>query len=102
MPTTADLEMQERFERKQIKGGLERFRSDTKKLIDKDYASATVFGSSSIETLLPYLVKYIEEKKEERKKVAVKGAAHLIHLLPYLLSLDSESQAAITLSLIHI
>jgi hypothetical protein len=32
MPTTADLEMQERFERKQIKGGLERFRSNTKKL----------------------------------------------------------------------
>ena len=63
MPTTADLEKQERFERKQIKGGLERFRSDTKKLIDKDYASATVFGSSSIETLLPYLVKYIEQKK---------------------------------------
>ena len=96
MPTAADLEMQERFERKQIKGGLERFRSNTKKLIDKDYASATVFGSSSIETLLPYLVKSIEQKKEERKKVAVKGAAHLIQLLPYLLSLDSESQAAIT------
>ena len=55
MPTTADLEKQERFERKQIKGGLERFRSNTQKLLDKDYASATVFGSSSIETLLPYL-----------------------------------------------
>ena len=93
MPTTADLEMQERFERKQIKGGLERFRSDTKKLIDKDYASATVFGSSSIETLLPYLVKYIEQKKEERKNTPI---GRHIHLLPYLFSLDSESQAAIT------
>ena len=96
MPTTADLEMQEKFERRQIKGGLERIRSNTKKLLDKDYASATTFGSASIETLLPYLVKLIEEKKEERIKVAVKDAAHLMQLLPYLLSLDSESQGAIT------
>ena len=93
MPTTADLEMQERFERKQIKGGLERFRSNTKKLLDKDYASATVFGSSSIETLLPYLVKYIDQKKEERKNIPI---GRHIHLLPYLFSLDSESQGAIT------
>ena len=93
MPTTADLEMQERFERKQIKGGLERFRSDTKKLIDKDYASATVFGSASIETLLPYLVKYIDKKKEERLKLLV---GRQLLLIPYLISLDSESQAAIT------
>ena len=82
MPTTADLEMQEKFERRQIQGGLERIRSNTKKLLDKDYASATTFGSASIETLLPYLVKFIEEKKEERRKVAVKGAAHLNQLLP--------------------
>jgi len=93
MPTTADLEMQERFERKQIKGGLERFRSNTNKLLEKDYASATVFGSSSIETLLPYLVKYIDQKKEDRKNIPI---GRHIHLLPYLFSLDSESQAAIT------
>ena len=93
MPTTADLEKQERFERKQIKGGLERFRSNTKKLIDKDYASATVFGSSSIETLLPYLVNYIDKKKEERQKLLV---GRQLHLIPYLIALDSESQAAIT------
>ena len=93
MPTTADLEMQERFERKQIKGGLERFRSNTKKLLDKDYASATVFGSASIETLLPYLVNYIDKKKEERQKLLV---GRQLLLIPYLISLDSEAQAAIT------
>ncbi len=93
MPTTADLEMQELFERKQIKGGLERFRSDTKKLLEKDYASATTFGSASIETLLPYLVKAIDEKKDERKKILV---GRQLHLHPYLFALDSESQAAIT------
>tara|TARA_B100001939_G_scaffold4594_1_gene4352 strand:- start:4320 stop:6656 length:2337 start_codon:yes stop_codon:yes gene_type:complete len=93
MPTTADLERQELFERKQIKGGLERFRSDTKKLLEKDYASATTFGSASIETLLPYLVKAIDEKKDERKKILV---GRQLHLHPYLFALDSESQAAIT------
>ena len=30
MPTSLDLERQEKFERKQIKGGLERIRSNTK------------------------------------------------------------------------
>ena len=33
----SDLERQASFERKQIKGGLEKIRSDTKKLLDKDY-----------------------------------------------------------------
>ncbi len=93
MPTSLDLERQVNFERKQIKGGLERFQNNTKKLLDKDYASATVFGSSSIETLLPYLVKYIDAKKEERQSILV---GRQLHLIPYLISLDSESQAAIT------
>ena len=96
MPTSLDLERQEKFERKQIKGGLERIRSNTKKLLDKDYASATVFGSASIETLLPYLIEFIEDKKKARKKVSVGGAGHLMQLLPYIFDIDTESQAAIT------
>ena len=99
MPTTADLEKQERFERRQIKGGLERIQHNTKKLLEKDYASATVFGSASIETLLPYLIEFIDEKKEARKKVSVGGAGHLIQLLPYIFDIDTESQAAITAKL---
>ena len=99
MPTTAELEKQERFERRQIKGGLERIQSNTKKLLDKDYASATTFGSASIETLLPYLIEFIDEKKKARKKVAVDGAGHLIQLVPYIFDIDTESQAAITAKL---
>lgn len=45
MPTTADLERQQNFERRQIKCGLERFQADNQKLLDKEYASATFFGS---------------------------------------------------------
>ena len=97
MPTTADLERQAQFERKQIRGGLERIRSNTKKLIDKDYASATTFGSASIETLLPYLVKAIDKKKDDRK---AKSIGRHLHLLPYLFALDTESQAAITAKIV--
>ena len=92
----ADLERQESFERKQISGGLEKIRSNTKKLLEKDYASATVFGSASIDTLLPLIIEQINLKKEKRKKIAVKGAGHLMEILPYLDAIDSESQAAIT------
>ena len=99
MPTKADLEKQERFERRQIKGGLERIQHNTKKLLEKDYASATVFGSASIETLLPYLIEFIDEKKKARKKVSVGGAGHLMQLLPYIFDIDTESQAAITAKL---
>ena len=92
----ADLERQESFERKQISGGLEKIRSNTKKLLEKDYASATVFGSASIDTLLPLIIEQINLKKEKRKKIAVKGAGHLMEILPFLDAIDSESQAAIT------
>ena len=64
----ADLERQERFERKQITGGLEKIRSNTKKLLEQDYASATVFGSASIDTLLPLIIEQINLKKELLKK----------------------------------
>ena len=67
--------------------------------MEKDYASATVFGSASIETLLPYLIEFIDEKKKARKKVSVGGAGHLIQLLPYIFDIDTESQAAITAKL---
>jgi len=98
MPTTADLERQASFERGQIKGGLERLRSNTKKLLEQNYASATVFGSASIETLLPLLVKAIDDKKDERIKTIKKfhGTGNQVKLMPYLLALDTESQAAIT------
>ena len=92
----ADLERQERFERRQISGGLEKIRSNTKKLLEQDYASATVFGSASIDTLLPLIIDQIKLKKEKRKKIAVKGAGHLMEILPYLDDIDSESQSAIT------
>ena len=44
------------LERSQISQGLKRLNDDTFKLEDKNYASATVYGVTSIKTLLPLVV----------------------------------------------
>ena len=60
MPTPAQIQEQVELERDQIRQGLEQLRNNTKKLEEKSYASATVYGISSIDTLLPLVVKRIE------------------------------------------
>ena len=61
MATPAQIEEQVQLEREQIQQGLQQFRSNTKKLEDKSYASASVYGISSIDTLLPLVVERIEQ-----------------------------------------
>ena len=64
MPTPIEVERQIAFERKQVRGGVEKLRKDTKKLEDKTYASATVYGSVAIHSILLELISYIDKKKE--------------------------------------
>ena len=45
MLTDKQIEDQREFERRQIQGGKARLHSNTKKLEEKTYASATVYGS---------------------------------------------------------
>ena len=85
MPLRAEIEQQETLERNQIRGGLEKLRKETLKKEKSEYASATVYGSTSITTLLPTFIEDLNKRKEERKLTAVKGAGHLIDLLPYYL-----------------
>ena len=99
MPLRAEIEQQETLEREQIRGGLEKLRKETLKKEKSEYASATVYGSTSITTLLPTFIEDLNKRKEERKLTAVKGAGHLIDLLPYLFALDTESQAIIAAKL---
>ena len=61
MATPAQIEEQVQFERDAIKCGLERLRKQTKDLEDKQYASATAYGSASMDMLLPLVVERIEE-----------------------------------------
>ena len=46
MLTEQQIQDQQNYERKQIKGGLDKLRSNTTKLEEKTYASATVYGSA--------------------------------------------------------
>ena len=99
MPLRAEIEQQETLERNQIKGGLDKLRKDTLHLEKKEYASATVYGSSSVAHLLPTLVELLNKKKDERKLMRHKDTGHQLPLIPYLFSLNTEAQAVIAAKL---
>ena len=63
MPTPSEIDKQIALEREQIRQGLQQLRSNTSKLEDKDYASASVYGVATIEQLLPHVVDRIESTK---------------------------------------
>ena len=60
MPTPAEIDKQIQSERDAISQGLKRLRKNTQDLEQKSYASATVYGAASIDTLLPLVVARIE------------------------------------------
>ena len=60
LATPAQIEEQVNFERDAIKCGLEKLRKQTKDLEDKQYASATAYGTASMDMLLPLVVERIE------------------------------------------
>ena len=76
MATPAQIHEQVQFERDAIRLGLERLRKNTRDLEDKSYASASVYGCSSISTLLPLVTKRIENTnhriRERKNGVAFK------------------------------
>ena len=57
------IEEQYQLERDQKSQGLKNLNDNTIKLEDKSYASASVYGIASIDTILPLVVKRIEETK---------------------------------------
>ena len=93
MPTPIEVERQIAFERKQVRGGVEKLRKDTKKLEDKTYASATVYGSVAIHSILLELISYIDKKKEKYK--LLNGTDIALHS-KYTFPIDTEVQALIT------
>jgi len=68
MPTPAQIAEQVELERDQIRQGLEQLRNNTKNLEEKSYASATLYGISSIDTLLPLVVERIEHTAHRIKE----------------------------------
>ena len=73
--------------------GLERLQRNTRDLEDKSYASATVYGCSSINTLLPLVTKRIEETKKLIKEGCIGKSFAEIH--QYLEPIQAGAAAAI-------
>jgi DNA-directed RNA polymerase len=98
LATPAQIEAQVKFEREAIRHGLERLRKNTKDLEEKTYASATVYGCSSISSLLPVVTRRIEETNKRIREGCIGRSFKEIH--EYLEPIDSSAAAAIALKII--
>ncbi len=93
-PTIAQINEQEALEKEAISQGLKRLRDQTIKLENQSYASASIYGISSLDSLLPVIVNRIDNTKLKIHKGTFGKTFKEIHT--YLSSLDSESAAVIS------
>jgi len=97
MPTPAQIDEQVRLERDQIAQGLKRLRDNTARLEEKSYASATVYGIQSIDSLLPPLVERIKDTTNRIKEG--KTGKSFKEIQVYLADLEPLAAAAIACKL---
>jgi len=97
MPTVELIDEQVALERDQIRQGLKRLRDQTIKLEDQEYASASIYGISSIDTLLPLVVQRIE--KTNRKIHEGKFGVAFKDIHQYINTLEPLAGAAIACKL---
>lgn len=94
MPTITQIDEQISLEREAIASGLSKLRSQTERLQKQSYASATVYGVCSIETMLPLVVAEIERTADSRLRQRQAGQ-YFASIIQYLTQLDSLAAAAI-------
>ena len=97
MPTPAEIDEQIQLERDAIAQGLEKLRKNTRDLEGKDYASASVYGAASIDTLLPLVVARIEATTNRIKEG--KTGASFKEIQQYLTDVEPLAAAAIAVKL---
>ena len=97
MPTPAQIDEQIQLERDAIAHGLNKLHKNTRQLEEKSYASATVYGAASIETLIPLVI----EKIESTTARLTKGQAGVAfkEIQQYLSSIEAPAAAAIAVKL---
>ena len=93
MLTEKQIEDQQEFERKQISGGLHKLRSNTTKLEEKTYASATVYGSACVNSILPDLIAFIDSKKD---KFLTQAGKNFVVFHKHILPSESSIQALLS------
>jgi len=96
-PTICQIEEQVELERDQIRQGLKRLRDQTLKLENQSYGSATIYGIASIDSLLPLVVKRIEQTNKKIHEGHFGVAFKEIHT--YLKDLEPLAAAAIACKL---
>jgi len=94
MPTPAQIDEQINHERDAIAQGLKRLRDNTKKLEEKDYSSASIYGITTIDALLPLVVERIKETNSRIHERHNGRAFKEIH--QYLADIEPLAAAAIT------
>ncbi len=97
MATPAEIDEQIKLERDAISQGLTKLHKNTRELEAKSYASATVYGAASIDTLLPLVVEQIEATKLRLTKGQAGAAFKEIH--QYLADVEPLAAAAIAVKL---
>ena len=97
MATKAEIQAQVDLEREQIRQGLKRLHDNTYKLQEKSYASATVYGVTSIEQLLPLVVTRIENTNRRIKEG--KTGASFKEIQQYLADVEPLAAAALAVKL---
>ena len=94
MPTPAQIDEQINHERDAIAQGLKRLRENTKNLEDKSYASASIYGITTIDALLPLVVERIKETNKRIHEGHTGQSFKEIH--QYLADIEPLAAAAIT------
>ena len=97
MPTPAQIDEQIQLEREAISQGLKRLHKNTYDLENKSYASATVYGAASIDTLLPLVVARIEDTTNRIKEG--KTGASFKEIQQYLADVEPLAAAALAVKL---
>ena len=96
-PTPQQIDEQVKLERTAIKEGLKRLQDQTLKLENQDYGSATIYGISSIHTLLPRLISKIEDTTD--RIYTRSNGMYFKEIHQYLQDIDVESVATIACKL---
>ena len=97
MPTPAQIDEQIQLERDAIAQGLKKLHKNTRDLEGKEYASATVYGAASIDTLLPLVVARIEATTNRIKEG--KTGASFKEIQKYLADVEPLAAAALAVKL---
>jgi len=93
MPTPAQIDEQINHERDAIAQGLKRLKDNTRNLEDKEYASASIYGITTIDALLPLVVARIKETNSRIHERHIGRAFKEIH--KYLSDIEPLAAAAI-------